>query len=198
MSPPSLSPAASSIYSWLRVLFWLAAALGLAWLLFRYRVAILAFLRSVWAAIRSFITALLGLIQPSVATAPTVVSKVAQVPPFRTFKNPFLTGGDQLWSPEKLITYSYDALQSWALEDEAAHGSPKTPREFCRQLAEEMPAAADAFEHLAFLYGHVAYGSSVPAIYNPEHLRLIWEYMSGPRPKRSIVQMPDEDLAGKV
>jgi hypothetical protein len=40
--------------------------------------------------------------------------------------------------------------------------------------------------HLALVYGHVAYGGSVPGNYDPEHLRLLWNYMSSPRPIRPM------------
>jgi hypothetical protein len=181
---PSLSPLAGAVYPWLRTLFWIAVALGLIWLLYRYRVLILTMLRSAWAAIRNFIALLLGWSKSSSATVP-VTPKLVAPPPFKTFKNPFLTGADRVWPPEQLITYSYDALRSWVLEQEARHGSPLTPREFCRRLAGEIPDAADALEHLAFLYGHVAYGASVPANYQPEQLRLVWNYLSLPHPPRS-------------
>lgn len=194
---PNMSAAASSIYPWLKTLFWLVVLFGAGWLLFRYRMALLTVARSAWAAVRNFIATLLGLFGSSAAPAPAMSKKLA-VPPFRTFKNPFLTGGAQVWSPEKLIAYSYDALLSWAMEKDAAQGSPQTPRELCRQLGEEIPEAANALEHLAFLYGHVAYGASLPGSYQPEHLRLLWDYMSTPRPGRSNVEVPDNELAGKA
>lgn len=180
---PSLSPPATSIYSWVELLFWLAAAIVLGWWLLRHRVAILMALRSAWAALRKFIAELLGGFRLTAQTPP-VAPKAAAVPPFKMFKNPFLTGGDRLWSAEKLIRYSYDALQSWAREPEPERGSPQTPREFCRRLAAEMPDAAQALEHLAFLYGHVAYGASIPGNYDPKQLRLLWNYLSSPRPAR--------------
>jgi len=170
---------------------------GLAWVIYRYRAMIFAMLQSVWAAIRDFITKLLGLFKSSPAARAVAVKKPG-VAPFKTFTNPFLTGGSQLWGAEKLITYSYDALQSWVLESEAAHGSPQTPREFCRQLGEEIPEAAEALEHLAFLYGHVAYGASVPGSYNPEQLRLIWDYMASPRVKPASEAVTESEVVGKV
>lgn len=186
---PSLSPSAGAVYPWLRTLFWLAVAVGLIWLLYRYRTFILTMLRSAWDAIRDLIAMLLGWSKPITAASPAALKAVAP-PPFKTFKNPFLTGADRVWPPEQLITYSYDALRSWVLEQEATHGSPLTPREFCRRTAEEIPEAAGALEHLAFLYGHVAYGASVPGNYQPEQLRLIWDYLSVPRPPRDRRQEP--------
>ena len=178
---PDLSAPAGSLYPWLKTLFYVVMAIGAFWLCYRYRAVILTMLRSIWTAIRNFIAQLLGLFQSS-AKAPAVVSQPREVRPFKTFKNPFLTGSDQVWPPEQLIVHSYDALRSWAQEQEAPRGSPQTPREFCRQLGGELPAAATALEHLAFLYGHVAYGASVPGNFDREQLRSVWELMSSPRP----------------
>lgn len=188
---------AASLYPWIKALFYLAAAICAGWLLYRYRVVILAVIRSLWTAIRNFIAALFGLFKPSATVLPATAT-AREVKPFRTFKNPFLTGGDQIWPPEQLIVYSYDALQSWALESEALQGTPQTPREFCRQLAEELPAAAEALEHLAYLYGHVAYGASVPGNFNQEHLRLLWDYMASPRLKRPSTDAMDKTPVGKL
>jgi hypothetical protein len=178
---PHLPPAANAVYPWIKILFWLAAAAVFIWLIFRYRAAIGMALQSAWAAIRKFIGDLLAWFRPkSTAVPPT--SQSAAVPRFNTFKNPFLTGGDRVWPPEKLIIYSYEALQSWATESDAQNGSPQTPREFCRQLGDEMPESAGSLQHLAYLYGHVVYGASLPGQYHPEHLRLLWDVMNGPRP----------------
>ena len=184
---PALAAPANAIFNWVKILFWLVAAAALIWLLFRYRAAILMALHGAWAAIRKFIADLLSWFRPRSKVLPQP-SKGAAVLPFKTFKNPFLSGGDRLWSPQKLIIYSYEALQSWAIEQETIPGSPQTPREFCRQLGVEMPEASEALEHLAYLYGHVVYGASLPAQYHPEQLRQLWDYMSHPRPTRPEAQ----------
>ncbi|HTV63451.1 MAG TPA: DUF4129 domain-containing protein [Verrucomicrobiae bacterium] len=177
---PTMTPLAGTIFPWVKVLFWLIAAAGLLWLLVRYWALIGMALRSAWSAILNFIAELFGWLRPAALTRQEA-PKMLEAQPFKAFKNPFLTGEDRLWSPEKLIIYSYDALQSWAIEEDAKAGSPQTPREFCRRVGGEMPEAADALAHLAFLYGHVAYGGSVPANYQPEYLRLVWDFMSSPR-----------------
>jgi hypothetical protein len=179
---PALSAPASAIYPWIKLLFYLVGLLVVGWLLYRYRISILAAARSLLAALRHFIATLMGKFRPPPPALPAI-AKTDQLPPFKAFKNPFLTGGDHLWAPEELIVYSYAALQSWALEAASPAGSPRTPREFCRELGEELPEAAPALEHLAFLYGHVAYGATVPGSFNREHLRLIWQYLARPRPQ---------------
>ena len=168
-----LAPAARSIYSWLKFLFLVVVLIVFAWVIYRYRVMILMALQSAWAALRNFIATLFGYLKPAAQILPPGVKPVP-VASFKSFTNPFLTGSDQLWPPEKLITYSYCALQSRVLDPLAEPGSPQTPREFCRQLSLEMPDLATELEQLALLYGHVAYGASLPASYNPEHLRSLW------------------------
>jgi len=190
--PPAVSPAAGPLHSWLKLLFYLAAISGILWLMYRYRAVVASMLRSAWGAICDFIEALLALFRPAAATPKNHARRI-EVPPFRAFKNPFLTGTDRIWPAEQLIVYTYDALQSWALEKEAP-ASPRTPREFCRQLGEEMPQVAEALEHLAFLYGHVAYGASVPGACNLQHLRLIWHYLALPHVKDP--RTPDSALVG--
>ncbi|HUC85390.1 MAG TPA: DUF4129 domain-containing protein [Candidatus Acidoferrales bacterium] len=183
-------PMPGPLFSLFKFLFYFAIIAGVLWLLYRYRMVIVTLARRAWAALREFIARLLGLFRS--ASAQPALAKRTEMAPFKAFKNPFLTGANRIWPPEKLIAYTYDALQSWALE-QAAAASPQTPREFCRQLAEQMPEAANALEHLAFLYGHVAYGASVPGNLNQEHLRLLWDYMALPR--KRVQQIPDQVLA---
>ena len=180
---PNLSPPAAAVYPWMRLLFWIVVGLGAGWLLFRYRLVILAAFQSIWAALRSLIAMLLGLQKPQARAVP-IGTKLAQIQPFNRFKNPFLTGADRIWPAEQLIIYSYDALQSWVLE-QGVPRAPQTPREFCRQMAVELPDAATELEQLAFLYGHVAYGRSVPANYDPETLRALWGWLGNARPMQS-------------
>ena len=193
-SVPDLSPAAGFLYPLLKALFYVVAVICVVWLSYRYRVVVLSMLRSVWTAIRKFLAMLRGLFQSSAIGSPAA-SRSREVRPFKLFKNPFLTGGDRVWTPEQLIVYTFQALQSWALEQEAPLGSPQTPRELCRQLGTEMPEAATALEHLAFLYGHVAYGASVPGNLDRDQLRLVWEVMSSPRPKYFTVDSAGNNLA---
>ena len=108
------------------------------------------------------------------------VSAPPKVPSFKRFKNPFLTGGDRIWPPEQLIVYSYEALQSWAIDKVDSKGSPQTARELCEQLGTELPEAKTELDHLAYLYGHVVYGTTLPASYDPEKLRRIWGCLGSP------------------
>jgi hypothetical protein len=177
---PQLAGAAGAIYSWLKPLFWLAVIVLVAWLvLFRYREAIWQAFQNIWASILKFFADLFGGLGSAEKTA-AAVSAPPKVPSFKRFKNPFLTGGDRIWPPEQLIVYSYEALQSWAIDKVDSKGSPQTARELCEQLGTELPEAKTELDHLAYLYGHVVYGTTLPASYDPEKLRRIWGCLGSP------------------
>jgi len=59
---------------------------------------------------------------------------VTPPPPFHSFVNPFETGLDQQLSPDDLVLYSFDALESWAFEQDLARLPHETPSEFVRKL----------------------------------------------------------------
>ena len=177
----SPTPAAGPGFSIFKLLFYGVVLCGLAWLGYRYRVMIVTLLRDLGMAVRRLIADLMSWFHPRPIAQGAVMAR-APLAPFKTFKNPFSTGENRTWPPEQLIAYTYAAVQSWALAEDSPR-SPRTPREFCRQLAAEIPDATVPLEHLAFLYGHVAYGGSVPAVYHPEHLHLLWDFLALPRPK---------------
>ena len=77
----------------------------------------------------------------------------------------------------KLILYSYEALQAWAVE-QGIPSPPASAREFCLLLGETFPDAAAELNRLSFLYGHAAYGHAVPAGCDLEPVQKLWRYLS--------------------
>jgi hypothetical protein len=77
--------------------------------------------------------------------------------------------------------YSYEALQRWADEQGIKSSPEQTAREFCGRLRDNFPELGPELNHLAFAYGHAAYGTSIPAAYNPELLKQLWDFISTPR-----------------
>jgi hypothetical protein len=78
-------------------------------------------------------------------------------PPFSAFHNPFLDGSAERLSPDRLVHYSFEALQSWAFERKLERQPDETPLEFALRLTEEMPALEPDAGRLAGLYARVAY-----------------------------------------
>ena len=94
--------------------------------------------------------------------------------PFSMFHDPFLTGGAEKMSPNQVVRYSFEALQSWAWERNLGRGPAETPREFVERVVAEVPGLDREAHGLGALYARVAYarGNLGPAALDP--LRQFW------------------------
>jgi hypothetical protein len=95
--------------------------------------------------------------------------------PFALFPDPFLDGTAERTSPNQLVRYSFEALQSWAWERKLGREPADTPREFVERLVAELPALDREARGLAALYARVAYARSNlgPGALDP--LRQFWQ-----------------------
>lgn len=175
-SSPPLSGAAARLYRLLRRLLLLALAVLVGWWIFRRRDLLLQIFRELWAALVGFFKNLFSFrLAGRGAKAPkTVAPRLA----FASYQNPFATGDAAAWPPQQLILYSFEALQHWAAERGIEVGPERTAREFCSMIGSGFPEVASELNHLAFLYGHAAYGTAIPRGYDQESLRKLWEFMS--------------------
>lgn len=172
------SPAApGEMYFLLKRLVLLAAALWLGWWLFRQRHVILQALQALWRAILQFFRDLLDL-RPRLFIRKTKSmgeKPVANPKSFAAYKNPFLSRKEQVWPPEQIIAYSFEAVQAWAREQGWAPRPDQTPREICATIEEQFPQYATGMRHLARLYDYAAYGRQVPTeTAHWEPLRQLW------------------------
>ena len=163
----------------LKVLFWVAAIGFIGFWIFRHRELLLQMVRSFWDALRQFFRDLLSFggnwKRPD---APATDATMPVWQPFTAYQNPFLTGNDRVWTPEQLILYTFEALQSWSVQQGQKPAPEKTAREFCRDLTSQYPELTDALEQLGFLHGHAAYATAVPAGTEVEFLRSLWQYLA--------------------
>jgi len=179
-APPGaveLPAAAETTVRWLRVAVWVAGIALVLWWVWRQREMFREMIRSGWAGMVNFFRDWLGWLRRERPAAVKYAGAGARGLPFTAFKNPFLTGSDQVWTREELVLYSYAAVRSWAGQRGAKPSPQKTAREFCRDLGEEHPAIAAELEQLAFLQGHAAFGQAVPPGAEVESLRRLWQEM---------------------
>lgn len=175
-SSPPLSSAAATLYHWLKVLLLVVGLALVGWWIYRQREMLRQIFQSLWAAVTGFFQGLFG--SRSTDGQAGQSSVPARPMRFSLYKNPFVTGNDRRWPPQQLIVYSFEAVKSWAAEQGMDAGSRQTPREFCLQLGEKYGEISPELKQLARLYGHAAYGTSVPANFNPEVIRSLWAYIS--------------------
>jgi hypothetical protein len=186
----SSRPPSSSLPSFFSNLGWLATLLK--WIVFGILVLVVGFylLRSGlrflanfsdWAkrlleSIRAWWESLFGGRKEEAAgVADSDPEKMILKPrPFSTFHDPFLTGSAERMSPNQVVRYSFEALQSWAWERNLGRGAAETPREFVDRLVAEVPGLDREARGLGALYARVAYarGNLGPAALDP--LRQFW------------------------
>ena len=126
----------------LRVLVIAALAALLIWLLVRNRRAIAEMIRSFVKGVLEFFRRLFALRwqrkpKPAKVAAPAPKPPVIQA--FAAYENPFVTGKDKAWSPDRLLCYTYEAVCAWAKEQGISLRAQETPRECCFRLLERFP-----------------------------------------------------------
>ena len=183
-SPPPLTGAATPLYQLLKWLLLLAAAALIGWWLFRQRELLLKMMREFWAALVQFFRDLFGF--RFARAAGTTQKQEFKPQPFASCPNPFETGEAGQWTSRQLILYSYEALRCWAAEQGVKVSPEQTARELCGLLGENFPEIRPELQHLAYMYGHAAYATSIPNDYRPEMLKQLWDYISTRRSSHNL------------
>ena len=105
-------------------------------------------------------------------------SSNAMPAPFRTFRDPFLTGEAVAMSTADLVRYTFEALQSWAAERDLPRQGGETALEFAERLARAIPEMADEVRRLAKSYGGLAYSGQTLSDDCREPLRGLWQMLA--------------------
>jgi len=183
---PPLNPApalpsapAGDFQQVLRALVLVAFALLFGWWLARNWQLAVQTIQAFIQAVKAFLAGLSGAArakQPATKTALAPLTVPLQ--PFANYRNPFVTGDDRSWPPEKVIVYTYEAVQAWAKEHGIEFPPQQTPREFCADLGAQHPEIRWELGRLTVYYAHAAYGTHLPANYDAEPVRQIWRRIS--------------------
>ena len=176
--PQPLTEQAGQFYHWFKILFLLALAALAGWWIFRQREMLLQIVRSIVAAVTGFFRDLFRF-----GSAPNEIATPAKLPKpthrlFAAYRNPFLLGKDSSWTPEQLVLYSFEAVQTWAEEQGIEPRPEQTAREFCVELGGRFPEITAELNRLSFLYAHAAFGLAVPAGCDLEPVKKLWRYLS--------------------
>ena len=170
----------------LKILFYIALAVAVVYLLWRYWPRVVAAMRQLLDELRDFWNRLWGRSSDLEAQqSEAMLSEAQSHRPFSDFVDPFMAGTLGHLTPDRLVRYSFEAFEAWARE----HGCPReldlTPREFAALAAPRgTPLAADA-HRLAQLYSQVAYAPGSIAAEQTESLRGLWYAMRGESPVTS-------------
>ena len=177
-SSNSIPPAGAQFYGWFRILLILAGTILAAGWVFRRRHLLLEIARSFIAAVMQFFRDFFSLGELVKKTVTKTEERSSKPRPFAAYESPFLTGKDKSWTAERLILYSYEALQAWAIEQGIQPQPEQTAREFCGGLSQTYTDVGSELDQLAILYGHAAYGVAMPAGCDLEPVKKLWHYLS--------------------
>ena len=95
--------------------------------------------------------------------------------PFASYQDPFAAGTADRFTPQQLVTYSFEALQAWANERDCGRSDEQTPLEFAAQLSQANQQVAASARNLAVLYNQAAYAPGTLGAETVEHVRALWK-----------------------
>ena len=166
------------LHHWLRALLVLVLTAVLVWWLVRFRGPIGERIRKLMAAGRDFFRKLfrLGRSQPAPAVGDGL-DTVWAAEPLAGYEDPFATGQEKHWAGDRLLRYTFQAIQAWARAHGIAKQPQQTPREFCGRLIEQFPDIGPELEEFSRYCSHAAFAGRLPDDFETESIRRLWQYL---------------------
>ena len=102
---------------------------------------------------------------------------------FIDMADPFSTGQAAQMRPQELVKYTFEAIETWAVDRDAARGEDETPREFLLRVEQKTQIPADSLRTLSEAYARTTYDmlpetdQTRATLLN--HLGTIWRSMRG-------------------
>ncbi len=160
--------------AWLKNFLTVIVLVALATIIFRNRRALKELLGALGETLSAWFRR-----PPAPQPKPTLtIDPVRQSPFVNCRHDPFTTGQAENWSYETLLTFSYEALQTWAVDMGHPKAPELTPLERCRLLAQLYPELSSCLLPLGEQYSLLAYGSRSPQVRNTLFLRKLWQVMA--------------------
>ncbi|GAB5406206.1 MAG: DUF4129 domain-containing protein [Aureliella sp.] len=172
--PPNFIPQINANFS--ELLKWITM-LVLAAIVVFYLITHPHEVRAMWAAFRQWLANLFGRKKTAhKGPAPARIAPPPQKKPFRDYINPFNSG--QTFSPDKVITHTYQALQAWAEEHGTTIDDETTPTELADRLTQLNPSVGKQSKLLAQMVNRLLFARWSPAEKDIAPLQRLWQNMS--------------------
>ncbi|MFM8174856.1 MAG: DUF4129 domain-containing protein, partial [Pirellulaceae bacterium] len=111
-----------------------------------------------------------------------------ETPPIRSFASyadPFASNL-QGWSEKKVVTHSFEALEAWGREHDAARQVDETAESYAERLARRFQMPGGTAEILATHYNRVLFGKGRPVRSELAPLANLWRWMQGNRTAEAV------------
>lgn len=170
------SPSLQALSQIATVITYIVAGVAMVVLLVLFRKEILAAIKSIIAELQSLLGKKKAADEPSsdILPTPTPTSKLQ---PFSHYRNPFQSGSANSMTPEKIVEYTFLALEAWALEHDLARPQDQTPHEFAAALRQVNPAISQSATQLCNLFCKNLFGEETVQTNELEPLKELWILM---------------------
>ncbi|MCP4081968.1 MAG: DUF4129 domain-containing protein [Pirellulaceae bacterium] len=151
----------SFLGSLFRYMVLITCFLAILWFGFKHRAQILPWIRSFLAELADFWNRLWNR-KPKPKPTPlpkalTPTAKKVDLPGFSKYSDPFGNQNAEQWSPERIVKYTFEALEAWARDLNCERKPDETALEFADAIAANQPSLKKEAVHLANLYSRLAY-----------------------------------------
>jgi hypothetical protein len=167
----------SSVGGVLKAIFYLAVAIAVAIVAWKYRAELLAAWNKLLQELRELWAGWFGKPAPASEATPDVAPRPRA---FAEFANPFGAGQSSRMSPAELVRYTFRALEAWGRENGCPRADGQTPHEFAAAIGKLDHTVAREAGHLADLYARLAYAPPAAIRTTFEPLRELWRKMQAP------------------
>ena len=180
----SVGQTLSKIAGVLKWVVFAAVAIIVCFVFFRHGLQFLAnfmpWAKNLLAAIDAWFKGLFGRRQPRERETAAVTHQAAVIAcvPFTAFSNPFGDGSADGRSPEDLVRYSFEALESWAGDRDRERRLDETPIEFAGRLTDEFDWLEDDVRRVAVLVARMAYSPGQLPANARETLEEFWDRLT--------------------
>lgn len=174
--PPEINETATFIGWLVKMAFYALLALGALWLLFAQRKRMAAVMRSLMRQLAEWWDKLFGR-----RPAALVPAQKLRRRPFADFTNPFLEGSASAMTAAEALAYTFEALEAWAVERDAARQPDQTPMEFAASLSARFPASGAELRDTARRYSVLVYAERDPPEHVKGELQRLWQFLETTR-----------------
>jgi hypothetical protein len=157
----------------LKAIFYLAIAIALGVIAWKYRAQLLAAWKKLLAELQDLWAKWFG--RPAAADAEQPADVAPQPRRFAEFADPFAGGQSSRMSPAELVRYTFQALEAWGRDNDCPRADGQTAHEFAAAIGQYDHDLAREAQHLADLYSRLAYAPPAAIRTTFEPLRSLWQ-----------------------
>ena len=174
---PNPANIVARVFSMLKYIMIGLILLALVVITIMYRKEIMAALKSFWEQLMALFS---GKPKPDEDSGNTLdeLATAERFPAFAEFTNPFQTSASRNWEPDKIVNYSFAALQAWARERDIPRQTDQTAIQFGEIITAKYQQASDVIDDGIQLYCRINYAGKNASPGDLPSMEKLWRFMN--------------------